>query len=99
MVDTRVNKDVMVQIKHRKCIFSSKCVFLLYVNHDVMLSENERTVLVGLTLAAASVSQLRTRVVVLLQRLLEVENSQVMFPHCKVNAAQIVPEHTSNTFT
>lgn len=52
-----------------------------------------------LTLPVAAVAQLCTGVVILLQCLLEVENAKVMFSHCKVNAAQIVPEHTANTFT
>lgn len=52
-----------------------------------------------LTLAAAAVSQLSARVIVLLQSLLEVKNAQVVLPHGKVNAAQVVPEHTANTFT
>lgn len=51
------------------------------------------------TLVAAAISQLCARVVVLLKCLLEVEDSQVVFSHRKVNAAQIVPEHTANTFT
>lgn len=51
------------------------------------------------TLLTAAVSQLSTGVVVLLKSLLEVEDSQVVFSHGKVNTTQIVPEHTSNTFT
>lgn len=51
------------------------------------------------TLLTAAVPQLSTGVVVLLKSLLEVKDSQVVFSHRKVNATQIVPEHTPNTFT
>jgi hypothetical protein len=52
-----------------------------------------------LTLPTAAVAELCARVVVLLQCLLEIEDTQVVFPHGKVYAAQVVPEHTSHTFS
>lgn len=54
---------------------------------------------VPLTLPVAAVPQLSTGVVVLLQCFLEVEDAQVVLPHSKVDAAQIVPEHAAHTLS
>lgn len=52
-----------------------------------------------LTLSVATIPQLGTGVVVLLQCFLEVEDAQIVLPHSKVDAAQIVPEHATHTLS
>jgi len=57
----------------------------------------ELTLAVAAIAAIAAVAELCARVVVLLQRLLEVEHAQVVLAHGEVDAAQVVPEHAAHT--
>lgn len=52
-----------------------------------------------LTWISATCTELGTDIVIFLQSLLKVENSQIVLAHGKMDATEIIPEHAPQAFT
>lgn len=53
----------------------------------------------GHTWISATCTELCTDIVILLQSLFKVENSQIVLAHGKMDTTKIIPEHASQAFT